>query len=76
MAAFREAIRLKPDLIEAYLGLAVVLRADGQSRSGGSCLLNWSSRSGRNVEQGTERRIQATRCCYLIRCSRMNWTIE
>jgi len=30
MAAFREAIRMKPDLFEAYLGLAVVLRADGQ----------------------------------------------
>jgi Tfp pilus assembly protein PilF len=32
MAAFREAIRLKPNLVEAYLGLAVVLRADGQNQ--------------------------------------------
>jgi len=33
MAAFREAIRLKPNLVEAYLALAVVLRADGQRRA-------------------------------------------
>ena len=33
MAAFREAIRLTPNLVEAYLGLAVVLRAEGQNQA-------------------------------------------
>jgi len=36
IAAFREAIRLKPELVEDYLGLAVVLRADGQKQAAAS----------------------------------------
>ena len=40
MTAFREAIRLKPSLVEAYLGLAVVLRSLGQNQAAASELRN------------------------------------